>query len=638
MNDSKTVLVADDDVLLLEILEFILETQGFKAKICRNGREVLSALSKEDVGLIMMDVLMPKMNGIETLRKIRSKSAYNAIPVVLMTGVYSQKQLKLKIDRSIRDYQLLMKPLSIDGVQNILFQYFGESRKINYEFPYRLKSKPSFRHRFQLASGVPGSNGSMHRLFYLPRKGLLASYRPAHLLHFTASYGGNWVLTVESPDFNGGLAVSEGVITAYWSDREDDLQETGFCQNAPFIWRFFRDFDKSNPHPWVSSRNGTPFKSFLYRFIVNDEGKFRLKPGKEIPVGSRRISGVPIDDVLLQICLGKYSDDLVHKVFSDDIQRIRVSEHFKSLKEVVLRKATDHLKVLRKVGSQQDLDAVLKASGFPKEKTYQILMGLYLIGGIELDKAVRAINSRDQLSRVDAVKFPDKREDLKRPVDFTASPAYKRFTAGCAGKYYDFLNVSSVCSSNKLRSAFNATEKYFSQISRNSRNIKEKLMHRAISGLLRETRYMLFSERMRHRYDSALRASESSDSGKVATFHFEKGNGHLAEGHVYRASGHYKICILIDPTNAGFFESALDALMLSQDDLAVAFEISRQGRDMFPENVKILEILGRCYFEMAETELAKDIYRKILNKDPSNYAAMDFLLQFPDERRDIFGL
>ena len=102
------MLIADDDEDLLKILEKRLTTSGYDVVKARDGNEVVERAHKEKPDLIISDVTMPKMNGFEAVKALRSSLETAVIPIILLTA-RQDKESELKgIDAGADDY--LTKP------------------------------------------------------------------------------------------------------------------------------------------------------------------------------------------------------------------------------------------------------------------------------------------------------------------------------------------------------------------------------------------------------------------------------------------------------------------------------------------------------------------------------------------------
>jgi DNA-binding response OmpR family regulator len=82
-----TILVADDQSSNRELLEELLTTQGFKVIGVPNGAAALEELTRVQADLVLLDVMMPRMNGFEACEKIKSNPDTYLIPVIMITAL-----------------------------------------------------------------------------------------------------------------------------------------------------------------------------------------------------------------------------------------------------------------------------------------------------------------------------------------------------------------------------------------------------------------------------------------------------------------------------------------------------------------------------------------------------------------------
>ncbi|WP_224367150.1 response regulator [Hyalangium versicolor] len=83
----KTVLIVDDELDIVEALKAILEEERYKVVTCSNGREALQGLSETPPDLAIIDIMMPVMNGYETLKAIRQRPELQKLPVLMMSAI-----------------------------------------------------------------------------------------------------------------------------------------------------------------------------------------------------------------------------------------------------------------------------------------------------------------------------------------------------------------------------------------------------------------------------------------------------------------------------------------------------------------------------------------------------------------------
>jgi len=107
---EKSVLIVDDDHSMAKTLTDILRVKGYNAFTAYSGAEALKIVSENNVGLIITDVRMPDMNGVELFRIV--KESHLDIPTILMTAYAADDIIRDGIKEGIKTF--LNKPLDID--------------------------------------------------------------------------------------------------------------------------------------------------------------------------------------------------------------------------------------------------------------------------------------------------------------------------------------------------------------------------------------------------------------------------------------------------------------------------------------------------------------------------------------------
>ena len=82
---SKTVLVIDDDITSLDIISLLFEDRGFVVERCAGGKEALALLETVAVKVVLIDIMMPEMDGIETVEKIRQRGLKD-LPIIAFSA------------------------------------------------------------------------------------------------------------------------------------------------------------------------------------------------------------------------------------------------------------------------------------------------------------------------------------------------------------------------------------------------------------------------------------------------------------------------------------------------------------------------------------------------------------------------
>lgn len=88
-----TILVVDDHPVTREPLARLLQFEGFRTACAANGVEALAAVGRSKPDLILLDVMMPRMNGVEFLDRLRRDAGGASIPVIGLTGAFDPNQL-----------------------------------------------------------------------------------------------------------------------------------------------------------------------------------------------------------------------------------------------------------------------------------------------------------------------------------------------------------------------------------------------------------------------------------------------------------------------------------------------------------------------------------------------------------------
>ena len=88
-----TILVIDDTALARESVSKLLEYEGFRALRARNGKEGWAMMYNETPDLILLDLMMPEMDGITFLRQLRHSTLWKDLPVIVLTGVSDDDKL-----------------------------------------------------------------------------------------------------------------------------------------------------------------------------------------------------------------------------------------------------------------------------------------------------------------------------------------------------------------------------------------------------------------------------------------------------------------------------------------------------------------------------------------------------------------
>ncbi len=115
------ILAIDDEETCLEIINFALSTRGYNVYSVTNGVEAIEFLNKREyrIDLILLDMMMPQLSGLETLEKIREIESAKNIPVIFQTGTCDYAPLNKTQEQGGIDY-VIRKPYKRDELIKVI--------------------------------------------------------------------------------------------------------------------------------------------------------------------------------------------------------------------------------------------------------------------------------------------------------------------------------------------------------------------------------------------------------------------------------------------------------------------------------------------------------------------------------------
>ena len=117
----KRVLIVDDEPDIVETLKFVLEIEGMNCKTAFDGEEALNKVKSEMPDLIILDVMLPKINGYKICRLLKFDSKYKEIPILMVTA-RSQEEDKVIGEETGAD-EYITKPFDIDDLVQKVKKY-----------------------------------------------------------------------------------------------------------------------------------------------------------------------------------------------------------------------------------------------------------------------------------------------------------------------------------------------------------------------------------------------------------------------------------------------------------------------------------------------------------------------------------
>jgi two-component system chemotaxis response regulator CheY len=122
------ILVVDDDKTTRKLLSLFLKGKGYEVVTAENGLDAMEKLGIDDINLIVSDMNMPYMDGIEFTKNLKNDPTWSSIPIIMITTEADEEEKKKAFEAGVDDY--LVKPANADqindSVKKILKKMFSQ--------------------------------------------------------------------------------------------------------------------------------------------------------------------------------------------------------------------------------------------------------------------------------------------------------------------------------------------------------------------------------------------------------------------------------------------------------------------------------------------------------------------------------
>lgn len=131
MSDKQTkILVVDDDPQLLQLIKINLELEGYAVLLASDGEQALEKIQAYGPDMVLLDVMMPKVDGFSVCQRVRT---FSAVPIIILTVLGNDEEKVRGPDLGADDY--LSKPFSMDELLARVRAVLRRSRFSAYEHP-----------------------------------------------------------------------------------------------------------------------------------------------------------------------------------------------------------------------------------------------------------------------------------------------------------------------------------------------------------------------------------------------------------------------------------------------------------------------------------------------------------------------
>lgn len=122
MPTQSTILVIDDDLALQTMLEITLRSGGYHVELCTDGEQGLQRLQTLQPDLVISDIMMPNLDGVEMFQQIKERLQDDGIPIILITALNRKPWFD---DLEAEGAAILQKPFSMDYLLDLVNMFLG---------------------------------------------------------------------------------------------------------------------------------------------------------------------------------------------------------------------------------------------------------------------------------------------------------------------------------------------------------------------------------------------------------------------------------------------------------------------------------------------------------------------------------
>jgi len=120
---TKKVLIVDDEPDIVETIKFNLELENIQSLTAEDGEQALAMARQEKPDLIILDIMLPKMNGYKVARLLKFDETYKHIPIIMLTARTQKSDIKLGEETGADEY--LTKPFDMDLLIDLVGKYLN---------------------------------------------------------------------------------------------------------------------------------------------------------------------------------------------------------------------------------------------------------------------------------------------------------------------------------------------------------------------------------------------------------------------------------------------------------------------------------------------------------------------------------
>lgn len=125
LNEHGDILVVDDEASVVEVVSLYLKRDGFQVRVARDGRQALTSISEQQPALVVLDLMLPEVDGLEIMRRLRAVGS--SVPVIMLTARRQETDRIYGLELGADDY--VVKPFSpaelVSRVKAVMRRTYG---------------------------------------------------------------------------------------------------------------------------------------------------------------------------------------------------------------------------------------------------------------------------------------------------------------------------------------------------------------------------------------------------------------------------------------------------------------------------------------------------------------------------------
>jgi len=142
VSNHVSVLLVDDNIINQKIMARLLEAEGFQITLASNGREAIDMIENQTFDIVLMDMQMPELSGIDTTKILREEMGMTDLPIIALTANVMKEDMDTCIEAGMNDF--LSKPIDAENVKRVIFKWLpDQNRKTKNGISSLTKTSPN---------------------------------------------------------------------------------------------------------------------------------------------------------------------------------------------------------------------------------------------------------------------------------------------------------------------------------------------------------------------------------------------------------------------------------------------------------------------------------------------------------------